>query len=141
MLRYLLFVLVIFVCGAGAACSSAEAPNANANTGNANLPPEFSGNVVTPSGNSTPGIPDPNTMNANNVPKGATPTPGIPDPKDIGKPMPKGATPTPGIPDAETLKRQARTVITNMDLVNNPENANTETKPTNRKKPGLPTKP
>lgn len=140
MLRNFLFVLMIFAVGVGAACSSAETPNANTNTSNANMPPEFSANAITPTGNSTPGIPDPNMMNAN-VPKGATPTPGIPDPKDIGKPMPKGATPTPGIPDAETLKRQARTVITDMDLVNNPQNANKTTKPTDRKQPGPPTKP
>lgn len=139
MLRRVLFVFIILAVWTVAGCSSAETPNTNA--ANANMPPEFSTNAITPSGDSTPGIPDPNTINANNVPKGATPTPGIPDPKDIGKPLPKGATPTPGIPDEETLKRQARTVITNMDLVNNPENANKGTaKPADRKKPG-PVKP
>ncbi|MCW5961279.1 MAG: hypothetical protein KIS76_14035 [Pyrinomonadaceae bacterium] len=112
-------LLLIALASFGAACGSSEPANS---ANNANVPPEFSGNSVPTSGEATPGIPDANA--ANNVPKGTTPTPGIPDPKDIGKPLPKGATPTPGIPDEATLKRQANTVITDMDLVNNPQNAN-----------------
>jgi hypothetical protein len=146
MLRNLLFILICVSFGAGIACTSTETLNTNANLNSnipANLPPGFSTNAVPPSGNSTPGIPDPNNMNANNVPKGATPTPGIPDPKDIGKPMQKGTTPTPGIPDPETLKRQANTIIKDANLVNNPPNTNKSKveKPENdRKRPTPPGK-
>ncbi len=139
MLRNFLFIFICLAFGATVACTSTESPNANTKANNsANVPPEFSGNTVTPSGNSTPGIPDPSSVNANNVPKGATPTPGIPDPKDIGKPLPKGATPTPGIPDPETLKRQANTRITDANLVNNPANVNRSASPSERKKPNPP---
>jgi hypothetical protein len=142
MLRKFLFIFICLAVSANIACTSAESPNANVNANiPANVPPEFSGNTVSPSGNSTPGIPDPNVVNANNVPKGATPTPGIPDPKDIGKPLPKGATPTPGIPDPETLKKQANTIIRDANLVNNPANVNkgAEQRPqSERKKPSPP---
>lgn len=120
-MKKLSFVVFIFLVGLSAACSTATAPgsnsarNPNAN-GQTNIPPEFSTQTITPSGNATPGIPDPNAANLSNVPKGATPTPGIPDPKSIGKtPVPKGATPTPGIPSPEELKKQMnRTLDANM---------------------------
>ena len=135
MSRKFLFITICTIIAAGlAACSSTETPNANTS---ANIPPEFSGNTVILSGNSTPGIPDANTANPNNVPKGGTPTPGIPDPANIGKPI-KGTTPTPGIPDEATLKRQANTIITDMNRVNNPSNVkpdNTVKKPGDRLKP------
>ncbi|MEZ5429087.1 MAG: hypothetical protein R2747_22770 [Pyrinomonadaceae bacterium] len=138
MIRKLLFILICVAVGAGAlACSSAEAPNANANA-QANVPPEFSGNKINPSGTPTPGIPDTNTVNPNNVPKGGTPTPGIPDPANIGKPI-KGTTPTPGIPPPEVLKKQANTIITDTNLVNNPKNVNRDStvkKPEDRRRPG-----
>ncbi len=106
-------VLSVLICSSisfNLACSSGTVTNANAvngvntttNIDPKNMPPGLSGNVVTPSGNSTPGIP--NQQNINAATKGATPTPGIP--ADPGKPLPKGATPTPGIPDPATLKKQ-----------------------------------
>jgi hypothetical protein len=121
-----LFIAFIFLVALNTACSTATAPggnsnsasNSNANTA-ANIPPEFSTSPVTPSGNSTPGIPDPSSVNVNNMPKGTTPTPGIPDPKTIGKtPVPKGATPTPGIPDPKVLKEQMNRTISNRNIVN-----------------------
>jgi hypothetical protein len=127
LMKKILFITVIFLVALNTACPTASAPNNNSNTTSnvnivtnpANIPSEFSNKPVTPSGNSTPGIPDPSTMNTNNVPKGATPTPGIPDPKTIGKtPVPKGATPTPGIPDPKTLKEQMNKTLTNKNVVN-----------------------
>jgi hypothetical protein len=113
---------IFIVALSAAACSSATAPNGNtnaatSNANQANIPPEFQNKPITPSGNSTPGIPDPNAVNMNSMPKGATPTPGIPDPKNIGKtPVPKGATPTPGIPDPETLKKQMNRTLNNANV-------------------------
>jgi hypothetical protein len=124
MLRNFLFGLFCALITINLACQSAETPNANSgNKANVqtNIPPEFSTSPVPPSGNSTPGIPDPKNINVNAVPKGTTPTPGIPDPSKIGKtPMPKGTPPIPGIPDEETLKRQANRVIRNANISNKP---------------------
>lgn len=124
-MKNFLFLTFIFLVSIGAACSTATAPGGNANSASnpnsanqANIPPEFQTKPITPTGNSTPGIPDPSTVNMNSLPKGATPTPGIPDPKTIGKtPVPKGATPTPGIPDPETLRRQMNQPV-NANVVN-----------------------
>jgi hypothetical protein len=121
LMKKLLLVTFIFLVAIIGACSSTNAPNSNtvSNSNTINIPPEFSNKPVTPSGNSTPGIPDPNSVNVNRIPQGITPTPGIPDPKTIGKtPVPKGATPTPGIPDPETLKRQMNQRITNANVIN-----------------------
>lgn len=101
------------------ACGGAETTNTNANTNmlvtnQANLPAEFQTSPVPPSGNTTPGIPAPGSIDITNSQKGGTPTPGIPDPATIGKtPVPKGATPTPGIPDPATLKRQMNNPVSN----------------------------
>lgn len=84
------------------ACSTPETTNTNTSANvktidEANLPEGFSNKPITPSGNSTPGIPDPSNINVKPNPNG-TPTPGIPDPGNVNvKPNPKG-TPTPGIP-------------------------------------------
>jgi hypothetical protein len=60
--------------------------------------------------------------NANNVANGTTPIPGIPDPKTIGKtPVPKKTPPIPGIPDEATLKKQLNTIMTDVNIVNNPQ--------------------
>lgn len=89
------------------ACGSVEPQNSNAaNTGTANagpkeLPQGMSTSPVPPSGNATPGIPDP--KNANAVTSNG-PIPGI-DPKNANKPPKPGATPTPGI-DPEAARRQ-----------------------------------
>jgi len=122
-MKRFLFLSFIFLVALIPACSTASAPSGNSNLANtnsaiqANIPPEFSNRSVTPSGNSTPGIPDPNSVNMNSIPKGTTPTPGIPDPKTIGKtPVPKGATPTPGIPDPETLKKQMNRTLNNANI-------------------------
>ncbi|HEY0462321.1 MAG TPA: hypothetical protein VGC97_24525 [Pyrinomonadaceae bacterium] len=121
-MKKLLLVTFIFLVAIVSACTSANAPGGNtvSNSNSAtNIPPEFSNKPVTPSGNSTPGIPDPSTVNVNRMPTGTTPTPGIPDPKTIGKtPVPKGATPTPGIPDPETLKKQMNQTIKNANVIN-----------------------
>ena len=116
---FLTFVLLVAMIPA---CTSADAPAGNSNSASsnsanqANIPPEFQTKPVTPSGNSTPGIPDPNSVNSN-MQKGTTPTPGIPDPKTIGKtPVPKGATPTPGIPSPEELKRQMNRRLDNTNI-------------------------
>ena len=121
-MKKFLFITFIFLIALNAACTSATAPEANSNlTSNSNtitIPPEFSNKPITPSGNSTPGIPDPNAANVSNLPKGATPTPGIPDPKELNKPRKPGATPTPGIPDPKTLKEQMNRTLNNKSVVN-----------------------
>ncbi|HLA96738.1 MAG TPA: hypothetical protein VK612_13535 [Pyrinomonadaceae bacterium] len=129
------------------ACGSTTDPNSNANRpGNVNgansnglvkvnanaLPPEFSPNAVTPSANSTPGIPAPANVN---VPKGATPTPGIPDPKTLGKPMKPGVTPTPGIPDPETLRRQLQKRNDNVNVNTPPPGGSDTSMMKGKKKP------
>jgi len=123
LMKKILFLTFIFLVALIPACSTASAPGGNSNSvstnsaNQANIPPEFQTKPVTPDGNSTPGIPDPNSVNMNSVPKGTTPTPGIPDPKTIGKtPVPKGATPTPGIPDPETLKKQMNRTLNNANV-------------------------
>jgi hypothetical protein len=119
MSKNVFFILMLAFVAISSACSSTEpTTNTNANTNivvtnQANLPPGFSTSPVPPSGNTTPGIPDPKNINVSNAPKGATPTPGIPDPKNMGKPLPKGATPTPGIPDVNTMKRQTNPPLSN----------------------------
>ena len=109
-MKKLFFLLFIFIAAIFTACLSANEPansNAVSNTNTiTNIPPEFSNRPIEPSGNSTPGIPDPKTVNMNAVTKGTTPTPGIPDPKNMNTAVPKGATPTPGIPDQANLKKQ-----------------------------------
>lgn len=133
MSKNVLFVFVCALCALTLGCQTQPAPNAtvNANSGAnvmtnidpKNMPPGLSSSPLPPSTNTTPGIPDPKTMNANILPKGATPTPGIPDPKNAGKPLPKGATPTPGIPDPETLKKQMNRPANINDVNNPPANA------------------
>ena len=126
MSKKITFIAFVFLIGAASACSTATAPNSGGNTNasaatNAaapvNIPPEFSNAPIPPSGNSTPGIPDPSNINA--VTSGATPTPGIPDSNKIGKtPVPKGATPTPGIPPPEVLREQMNRTIKDANVVN-----------------------
>lgn len=123
-MKKLTFITFIFIIAIISACSTATAPNGNSNSASnpnsanqANIPPEFQTTPITPGGNSTPGIPDPSSVNMNSQPKGATPTPGIPDPKTINKtPVPKGATPTPGIPPPEELKKQMNRTLNNANV-------------------------
>lgn len=110
MQRKFLFVIFCSVISLNLACGSASVTNSNTNAGNSansnqQMPEGLSASPL-PTTGTTPGIPDPKTVNMNSVPKGATPTPGIPDPKEANKPFKPGATPTPGIPDPETLKKQ-----------------------------------
>jgi hypothetical protein len=127
-------VLFVFICAAflsGIACQPPNGPNANANRANGNvnidpknMPAGLSTGPISPSSNTTPGIPDP--ANANRTGAGGTPTPGIPANNMIGKPLPKGVTPTPGIPDEATRKRmmsQAGNI--NMQTNPNPNNVPT----------------
>ncbi|CAN5426336.1 hypothetical protein BH18ACI1_BH18ACI1_11420 [soil metagenome] len=140
MIKNFLFVLISLLLAINMACSAVETPNTNTNVNavtnlnNANLPPEFSASPLPMSANSTPGIPDPNSVNINRMPKGATPTPGIPDPKNIGKPLPRGATPTPGIPDEKTLKEQMKNSTSNSRMEQKPPqtDSNPTRSPSNR---------
>lgn len=111
MSRVFVLIALLIIASFLSACGSTANTNANANANQGpvavdanNLPEGLSTSPVPPSGNSTPGIPDP--KNANNVPKGATPTPGIPSPDELKKPFKPGATPTPGIPSPEEIRRQ-----------------------------------
>lgn len=145
-MKNLLLIAVVLKAILNFACTGASAPGINTNTASSsnttsNIPPEFSTSPVAPSGNQTPGIPDPKYVNIN-VNQGTTPTPGIPDPKTIGKtPVPKGATPTPGIPDEKTLREQMQKLSSNVNLVNQtPQNIpdarkKVTDKPKNEQKP------
>lgn len=105
MSKNVFLILIVAAFAMISACGGAETTNTNTNVNanQGNLPPEFQAKPITPSGNTTPGIPADPSVNLNN-PNG-TPTPGIPDPKNINK-VPRGTTPTPGIPDPATIKRQ-----------------------------------
>jgi len=110
-----------------AACAGDSGTNGSANTSDPkNLPEGIRTKPIQPDGKTTPGIPDPKTVDVNKMPKGTTPTPGIPDPKTIGKtPLPKG-TSTPGIPSPEELKRQKERKI-DPNEVNRPSKTTGET--------------
>jgi hypothetical protein len=131
MIRNLSLILVLSIVTISLACTTANAPgntsatNANAAViipaNSANLPPEFAGNV-TPANSTaaTPGIPDPKTMNANNIPKGSAPTPGIPSAEELKKPQPKNTPPIPGIPSEKELKEMMNRKVDPSE-VNNPK--------------------
>lgn len=144
MLKKFLFAIICVSFALNLACQTATTPETNASNAakadTKNLPPEFSTSPVPPSGNSTPGIPDPKTINANALPeKGATPIPGIPSQEELNKPVKKGATPTPGIPSEEEIKsgKYRRTVT--LDEVNNPKNAPVKNGSERPRKAGQPT--
>lgn len=126
MSKKVLFILFCLSISINTACQNAAKPGENANTAanvkeSVEMPPGFSTSPVPMSGNTIPGIPDPKSVNANNAANGATPIPGIPDPKIIGKtPVPKKTPPIPGIPDEATLKKQMNTIMTDVNVVNNP---------------------
>ncbi len=131
MFRNLSLISIISIIGISTACQTATAPgNTNSGTANntviipansADLPPEFAGNMTTMNSNAPiPGIPDPKTMNANNVPKGITPTPGIPDPKELNKPQAKNTPKIEGIPTEKELKEMMNKKVDPSE-VNNPK--------------------
>ncbi len=124
MLRNFLLVVLCFSLGANLACSTAvDAPTANANTAGAvnldpaNMPPGFSTSPIPMGANSTPGIPNPNDVNANKLPAGSIP--GIPDPNKKTT-QPKNTPPIPGIPSEAEIKRQMNTPLKDVNIVNNP---------------------
>lgn len=126
--------LTMFIgCPSGANDSNSPASNG---ADSKNMPAGMDTKPVQPDGKTTPGIPDPKTVDINKVPKGATPTPGIPDPKTIGKtPVPKGATPTPGIPSPEELKKQRDRMMKDANVVNQSTKTDRETtSPIDRKR-------
>ncbi len=110
MLKKIIFALfclslIIFAGCFSDTASKSDAPSANSET--QNLPEGIEIKPIQPDGKTTPGIPDPKTADARNVPQGTTPTPGIPDSKEVSKPtIEEGTTPTPGIPSQEELKQQ-----------------------------------
>lgn len=145
MSKKVLFVLSCLLFSINLACRSEAQQSENVNAAVnvkefADVPPGFSTSPVPMSGNTTPGIPDLKSINANNLSNGATPIPGIPDPKTIGKtPIPKKTPPIPGIPDEATLKKQMNTIMTDVNVVNNPpksETGNANSRPKKKQRPG-----
>lgn len=122
MLRNLLIITICILLLVNSACQNADTPNVNANTNVAkptNLPPGFSNSPIPITGNSTPGIPDLNSNNANKPMTGTTP--GIPDTSKRGTTsVPKGKTPIPGIPDEKTTPKLAKTPFRETNEINNP---------------------
>jgi len=117
-MKFFLSIIVAVFFMFNLACQSGTTPAVNTNSANVmtnidpkNMPPGLSTVPIAPSGNSTPGIPDPRSANVVVPSKGGTPIPGIP--ANPGKPLPKGATPTPGIPDPATLKKQMNGSLSN----------------------------
>ncbi len=138
MMKICLSVTVVLISMCNLACQSGTTPVANANSANVvtnvdpkNMPPGLSTAPIAPSGNSTPGIPDPKSANITVPSKGGTPIPGIP--ANPGKPLPKGATPTPGIPDPETLKKQMNGSLSNANAARPNTNSAANRPPTERK--------
>lgn len=120
------------------ACQSGTTPAVNTNSANVmtnvdpkNMPPGLSTVPIAPSGNSTPGIPDPKSANVVVPSKGGTPIPGIP--ANPGKPLPKGATPTPGIPDPANLKKQMNGSLSNANAARSNTNPAANKPSTERK--------
>ena len=138
MTKFFLSVTVAVFFMLNSACQSGTTPAANTNSANVvsnvdpkNMPPGLSTVPVAPSGNSTPGIPDPKSANVIVPSKGGTPIPGIP--ANPGKPLPKGATPTPGIPDPETLKKQMNGSLSNANAARPGTNSAVNKPSTDRK--------
>lgn len=139
---FLIFIniTIAFGCSSTAENSSKKSTNANVvtNIDPKNMPPGLSASPIPPSANTTPGIPDPKTINAN-MTKGTTPTPGIPDQQTLKKQltnqMPKGATPTPGIPDPETLRKQMNAAPVNANPIPPTEPSSGDDRPRTVRKP------
>lgn len=132
MVKKILFGLIILSAFLAVACGGNEPTNSNvanavnANSGNAvvitnpaNMPEGLSTKPAEPSGNSTPGIPNPKEVNVNAKPANV---PGISDANGMLKTLPKGTTPTPGIPSAEQLKKMQERKV-DINEVNDPKKA------------------
>jgi hypothetical protein len=123
MTKIILFITIGLLLVFNLACQSeTTSSNANANSAEAasnsnskSLPPGFSTAPIAPSGNATPGIPDPNA--ANTQPAGAKNKPVSSDPTLSGKPLKKGATPIPGIPDS-VISNQSKGTAANANQAN-----------------------
>lgn len=144
MTKKILFAIICFSFALTLACQTTTTPEANdsnqSKVDTKTLPPEFSTSPVPLSTNSTPGIPDPKSVDANATPeKGTTPTPGIPSQAELNKPVKKGATPTPGIPSEEELKAGKNRGTMTLEEVNNPKNAPTKSGSERPRKVGMPT--
>jgi hypothetical protein len=144
MIKEKLFALIILSTVLNMACSNAPTSNSQTNQAvvvNANptkMPEGLSTNQIPLSANTTPGIPDPKAVNANNNNKGATSTPGIPDTTKTGKtPQPKNTPPIPGIPDEETLRKQMTTPAGREVMERKPFEfeANSNNRQANKRKP------
>lgn len=122
MSRNFLIVIICFLLAINSACQNNDMSNANTNNNaakSASLPTGYSNSPIPTTGNSTPGIPDPNSINANKPLTGTTP--GIPDTSKPGRTsVPKGATPIPGIPDEKTVPKLAKTPVREIDEIKNP---------------------
>lgn len=131
MFKKILFGLIIATASFGLACGTTEKQsNSTANSANsagngvvtinpANMPEGLSTKPVEPSGNATPGIPDPKSINTNSKPANV---PGISDANGMLKQLPKGTTPTPGIPSPDQIKKQMNQKV-DISEVNDPKKA------------------
>lgn len=144
MINKKLIALLVLLLALNLACSKTVAPNAQTNqavvvnTNPTNLPEGLSANQIPLTTNSTPGIPDPKSVNVNNNSKGTTSTPGIPDTTKTGKtPQPKNTPRIPGIPDEETLRRQMTTPVGREMMERKPPEfeSNSNNRPANKRKP------
>ena len=143
MIKRKLFALIILIIAVNLACSNSAAPNSQTNqavvvnASPANLPEGLSTNQIPLTADSTPGIPDPKSVNANNNSKGTASTPGIPDTTKTGKtPQPKNTPPIPGIPDEETLRKQMNTPASKDMMERKPPEfeSNSNNRPNNKRK-------
>ena len=145
MTKKFLFAVICFSFALTLACEPTTTETNISNTSQVDtktLPPEFSTSPVPPSANSTPGIPDPKSVDANASPeKGAAATPGIPSQAELNKPVKKGATPTPGIPSEEEIKAGKNRGTMTLEEVNNPKNAPTKSGSERPRKVGAPPTP
>ena len=117
MKKKVLLILSNLIIALNLACANTPTSNSATNrtavvtnTNQANLPEGLSTNQIPLSSNSTPGIPDPKSIDANSGVRGAASTPGIPDTSQSGKNPSATKTPKiPGIPDEETLRKEMTT--------------------------------
>ncbi len=131
----------IFTLALNSACTKTEVSTSNTNkavatdTSPTTMPEGLSANQVTLTNGTTPGIPDPKSIDANANSKGATSIPGIPDTTKMGRtPIPKKTPPIPGIPDEETLRKQMTTPVSKEMMDRKPPEfeSNSQNRPINK---------